>query len=101
VLAAPPADAPAAPASDRLEGEIESLVAQVWADVLGGPVDAPQANFFTDLGGHSLLATQVVSRLNAALGIGLPLAAIFEAPSVRGVAARVDALLLADLGEAA
>lgn len=96
-----PTDALALSGVDTLDGELESLVAQVWADVLGRPVDAPLANFFTELGGHSLLATQVVSRLNAALGIALPLAAIFEAPSVRGVAARLETLLLADMGEAA
>ena len=101
LLAAAPTAEPAASGLDGLDGEIESLVAQVWADVLGSPVHAPQANFFTDLGGHSLLATQVVSRLNAALGIALPLAAIFEAPSVRGVSMRVEALLLADMGQAA
>jgi amino acid adenylation domain-containing protein len=101
LLAAMPPDEEAGSGSNGLDGEIESLVAQVWADVLGSPVHAPQANFFVDLGGHSLLATQVVSRLNAALGIALPLAAIFEAPSVRGVAMRVEALLLADMGEAA
>ncbi len=101
LLAAAPPAGQGGPEAAGLEGDIESLIAEVWAEVLGQPVTHAQANFFTDLGGHSLLATQVVSRLNAALGIALPLAAIFEAPSVRGVALRVQALLLADIDEAA
>jgi amino acid adenylation domain-containing protein len=79
-----------------LDGEIEALVADVWQDVLCRPVGR-ESNFFTDLGGHSLLATQAVSRLNAALEIELPLAAIFEEPTPRRLAPRIEALLLADM----
>ena len=96
--AAAPADAAAsAAAAAGLDGEVEALVAQIWAEVLARPVTDAQANFFTDLSGHSLLATQAVSRLNAALGIQLPLAAMFEEPTARGIAQRLETLLLADL----
>ncbi|MFL6284301.1 MAG: amino acid adenylation domain-containing protein, partial [Pyrinomonadaceae bacterium] len=76
---------------------VEELLCGVWAGLLKVGRVRPTDNFF-ELGGHSLLATQLVSRVREACGVELPLRALFESPTVEGMAAQVEARLRGEEG---
>jgi hypothetical protein len=66
-------------------GPVETALAEIWAEFLRIPEVGSGDNFFA-LGGHSLLATQVVSRVRTRLQVDLPLRALFESPTIAGLA---------------
>ncbi|WP_082468971.1 non-ribosomal peptide synthetase [Sciscionella sediminilitoris] len=69
-------------------GPIEEIVSSVFATVLGVARVGSNENFF-ELGGNSLSATRVLARLRSALGVDLPVRALFERPDPAGAAAAV------------
>ena len=71
--------------------EIEQVICEVWREMLGFDRIGVHDDLF-DLGGHSLLATQVVNRLRETFGVPLKLAAVFDTPTVAGMAAALVAV---------
>ncbi|HTJ34661.1 MAG TPA: phosphopantetheine-binding protein [Dactylosporangium sp.] len=65
---------------------IEHTLHDIWAEVLHTDAVGVHDNFF-ELGGHSLLATQVVSRVRAAFHTEITVAALFDTPTIAGLAA--------------
>ncbi len=75
-----PLEAYVSPATD-----LERQIAAIWQDVLVTERVGRNDNFF-GLGGHSLHATRIINRLQAAIGVAVPLRSIFDAPTVAGLA---------------
>jgi acyl transferase domain-containing protein/acyl carrier protein len=67
---------------------IERGIADIWQELLGVDPVGIHDSFF-ELGGHSLLGTQVGARVREAFQVELPLRALFETPTVAGLALAV------------
>ncbi|MGC7103147.1 condensation domain-containing protein, partial [Amycolatopsis lurida] len=76
---------PEEPATPR-----EEAVARLFAELLGVERVGRHDDFFA-FGGHSLLATRLVGRVRAELRAEIAIGEVFEAPTVAGLAALLDA----------
>ena len=75
------ASAETAVAEDALQWQLS----RIWQEVLGKKQIGIRDNFF-DLGGHSLLAARLMHKIGQELGKTLPLAMLFEAPTIEQLA---------------
>ena len=65
--------------------QTESALLEIWRELLDATQLSVKDNFF-HVGGHSLLATQMISRIVRAFGVELPVSAVFESPTIEGLA---------------
>jgi amino acid adenylation domain-containing protein len=93
-------DYPALPAPPAVTGQLflaprgttEAALAEIWSEVLGVGRVGVHDGFF-ELGGHSLLGLRIVTRIAARLGAEVPLAAVFDNPTIGQLAVAVDGLV--------
>ena len=83
----------------RSLSQVEEIIAGIWSEVLHVGEINRQDSFF-ELGGHSLLATRMISQLQDEFGVQLPLRALFDAPVLSQLAARVEKERWQDLDKA-
>ncbi|RKH50973.1 non-ribosomal peptide synthetase/type I polyketide synthase, partial [Corallococcus llansteffanensis] len=86
-----PAPVPAG-REDAPRGDVEERVAALWRERLGLEFVGREDNFL-EIGGNSLTAAQLLNQVRDTFGVQLPLAALFEAPTVAGIAQRLEPLL--------
>ena len=96
-LPAPDADAYSKRIYEAPQGEIETRLAEIWAEVLKQDKIGRHDNFF-ELGGHSLLAIQIASRTRAALDKDVSLRTLLNHPTIAQLAVNLeDQLTLSQL----
>jgi hypothetical protein len=67
----------------------QAVLTGIWRELLGTAEISVQDNFF-ELGGHSLLLIRVQARIATALGLDLPIVALYENPTIAALARFLD-----------
>ncbi|WP_338846004.1 amino acid adenylation domain-containing protein [Massilia sp. W12] len=68
---------------------LEAALSEIYAELLDVPQVSVSESFF-GLGGHSLLAVRLVARVRQKLQLGIELRDVFNSPSVRALATRLE-----------
>ena len=92
-LPLPTGDAYGVHGYEEPEGEMETVLAAIWAEVLTVERVGRHDNFF-ELGGHSLLAVRVIARLRQTFNVELTIADLFARPVLASLAEQVVKLQL-------
>jgi acyl carrier protein len=71
--------------------DTEGMLIAMWESLLGIERIGIHDDFL-ELGGDSLMATQVTARIRSELEVELPIGALFDDPTVAGLARRIEAL---------
>ncbi|MEU4545899.1 non-ribosomal peptide synthetase [Nonomuraea dietziae] len=71
---------------------VEAELAELWAEVLGLGEPVGVDDDFFDLGGHSLAAGRIIARIQSRFAVEAPILALFENPTVAGLARELDRL---------
>jgi len=69
--------------------ETERQLSDIWSSLLNAKQIGLHDDFFT-LGGHSLMANRLMNRVEHLFGLRLPLASVFEHPTLAGMALHLD-----------
>ncbi|MFN9623827.1 MAG: alpha/beta fold hydrolase, partial [Cyanobacteriota bacterium] len=93
-LPAPDADAFASRPYAPPIGPVEETLATLWQDLLGIDRISRHDDFFS-LGGHSLLVLRLLSAMEPAFGVRLPVGIVFLMPTLAGLAEAVGDTRLA------
>lgn len=70
------------------DNAVESDLAGIWSDLLGVDPVQPDDDFFA-LGGHSLAAVRLFAKVRKQFNVDLPLATLFQAPTLKELALTV------------
>ncbi len=77
-----------APGGDAYRASVERRIAAIWSSELGVATVSPNESFFA-LGGTSIMTVSVIARVRGEFGVRVPLAVLFQTPTVTALAASV------------
>ncbi|NLE01820.1 MAG: acyltransferase domain-containing protein, partial [Fibrobacter sp.] len=71
------------------QNSIENTVHKIWVDLLGLDHIGSEQNFY-EIGGDSIWASQIISRINDAFAISMPLSAFLKTPTISGLTTEIQ-----------